>query len=113
VAAHTGAVAKREAYELAPAEALSRGVLVVAPPDGGGPEIVTDGVDGLIVDPTRPEALAEALLGLVRDPARRSEMGRRGRRLAVERFDVRRTSADVWDVVGGVARAGRGGGASK
>ncbi len=102
-------VADREAFGLPLVEALLRGVPVVAPPGGGTAEIVTDGVDGLVVDPTRREVLAAALLGLVRDPDRRAAMGARGRARALERFDERRTTADVWDVVGDVARAGRGG----
>jgi glycosyltransferase involved in cell wall biosynthesis len=63
----------REGFGLFPLEAMAAGVPVVAchAPDNAIPELVRDGVDGLITDPT-PEALAKALQRLLLDePTRR------------------------------------------
>lgn len=54
------------------------------------PEVVADGVSGLLVAPADASALAAAIARLLRDPAFRSRMGVEGRRIALERFDVAR-----------------------
>ncbi|MDO4231737.1 MAG: glycosyltransferase family 4 protein [Lautropia sp.] len=41
--------------------------------------VVMDGVDGMLVAPDDPQALADALMQLVDDPARRRQMGHAGR----------------------------------
>ena len=55
-------VADRESFGVVLIEALLRGIPVVTPPLGGGAEIIRDGVDGLLVDPTDSPALARACL---------------------------------------------------
>ena len=75
-------------------EAQSCGVPVVATRVGALHEVVEDGVTGLLVLPARPGALAAAILTLLDDPARRAEMGRAGRALALRRFSSDK-SADV------------------
>ena len=57
---------------------------------GGTPEIITDGVEGLLVPPRDTEALADALITLLRDPAQRAEMGKRGRARVMADFTPRR-----------------------
>lgn len=75
-------------YENAPlavTEALAAGVPAVVTALGGAPELVRDGVDGLVVPPEDPAALAAALTRLVEDPARAAAMGAAGRaRVLVE-----------------------------
>ncbi len=79
-----------EAFGLVLAEALFLGVPVVATRVGGIPEIVDDGVDGVLVPPADSAALADALAALVGDPARRSALAGRGRAKVVERFSFER-----------------------
>jgi glycosyltransferase involved in cell wall biosynthesis len=53
------------------------GVPVVAARIGGIPELVTDGVNGLLYDPPSADALADALRALILMPERLREMGAR------------------------------------
>ncbi|MCU1678909.1 MAG: putative Glycosyl transferase group 1, partial [Frankiales bacterium] len=50
------------------------------------PEFVTDGVEGLLVPPRDPAALADALTRLLDDPPRRVEMGRQGQKRMTAEF---------------------------
>ena len=49
-------------------------------------ELIEDGVNGRLVPPDDPRALAAALAALIRDPAARMAMGRAGRRRVLEQF---------------------------
>jgi len=63
-----------EGLPLAVMEALTLGLPVVATEVGGIPELVTNGVEGLLVPAARPQLLAGALVSLYRDPARCARM---------------------------------------
>lgn len=78
----------QEAFPLTPMEAMAAGRPVVASRVGAVPEVVEDGVTGLLVDPGDEPGLAAALGRLVADPERREALGTAGRRVAGERFDV-------------------------
>jgi glycosyltransferase involved in cell wall biosynthesis len=69
-------------------EAMAAGVPVVATSVGGTPEIVDDGVTGLLVPPRDAGALADAISSLLTDPARRQTIGEAGRRRVEERFSL-------------------------
>jgi glycosyltransferase involved in cell wall biosynthesis len=75
-----------EGLPVALLEAMARGLPIVASRVGGVPEIATDGVDAVLVEPGDPAELAGRLGDLVEDPARRRELGEaatgRARRLA-------------------------------
>ena len=77
-----------EGLPCAALEAYAAGVPVVATAVGGNPEVVTDGVDGYLVPPGNPEALAARLLDMLADEDRRREMGQRGRQRVLEHFTV-------------------------
>lgn len=70
-------------------ESMAVGRPVVATRVGGNPELVQDGVTGLVVPPADSAALAEAVGALLDDPARAMAMGAAARRVAEERFSVR------------------------
>ncbi len=63
-------------------EAMAAGLPIVASNIDGFASVVTHGVEGLLVPPEDPQALAGALLELLRDPGRRRSMGERGRERA-------------------------------
>ena len=76
-------------------EALASGTPVVATRVGGVPDVVTDGVDGFLVEPGDAEAAAERLVELARDPSLRARMGEAGSANVRERYAVERLVDDV------------------
>jgi glycosyltransferase involved in cell wall biosynthesis len=73
-----------EDYGLITVEAMASGTPVVTCTDSGGPtELVVDGANGFVVDPTAA-ALGGALSALAADPARARQMGRGGRHRIAE-----------------------------
>jgi len=75
-----------EAFGLVLAEALYLGTPVVATRVGGIPEVVRDGLDGILVPPGDSDALAEAIAGLLRDPGKRRRLAGPGRERIRECF---------------------------
>jgi glycosyltransferase involved in cell wall biosynthesis len=67
---------------------MSFGLPVIATPVGGVPEIVTDGVDGLLVPPGDIDALAAAIVRLMSEPALRERLGRAARETIATRFSL-------------------------
>jgi starch synthase len=69
-------------------EAMACGTAVVASRVGGIPEVVDEGVTGLLVDLGEgfEDGLASAVTSLLTDPARAATMGRAGRARAVAEF---------------------------
>jgi len=65
-----------EPFGIVVIEAMAGGSPVVASNIGGIPEIVEDGVSGILVPPGDPDSLRRALADLLADPERRSAMGR-------------------------------------
>jgi len=86
--------ARWEGFGLALLEAMLAGKPVVASRVSSIPEIVADGVTGLLVPPDDPEALAAAILRVLRGPGRLGEAGlaRARSEFSVERM-ARRTLA--------------------
>lgn len=75
-----------EAFGLAIVEALFLGTPVISTRVGAIPEIVEDGVDGILVPPADPEALAAVLARLLGDPGELSKLAGAGRRRIKERY---------------------------
>ena len=76
-------------------EAMAMELPVVSTRVAAIPELVEDGVSGLLIPPARVDLLADAIETLARDPERRREMGRAGRRKVVEEFDVHRSAEQL------------------
>lgn len=81
---------EREGLPLAMLQAMATGIPVVATRCGGPQELVSDGVNGLLVDTHAPVDLANAVHALVGDPVRATEMGAAGRRMVEEHYALER-----------------------
>ncbi len=77
-----------ESFGLSILEAMCFSCPSVARRVGGIPEVVENGVSGLLIPSDSPEALAQALEGLIREPERRKAMGLAAQRRARERFSA-------------------------
>jgi len=77
-----------EGLGIAALEALAMGLPVAASAVGGLPEVVEDGVNGVLFKPGDAAALAGALIDLATNPARRIAAGAAARQRAVARFSV-------------------------
>lgn len=68
-------------------EALSMGLPVVSTAHSGIPEVIEEGVDGLLVPPEDAQALSSALERLISDPEMRNAFGKAGRQIVADRFN--------------------------
>ncbi|MEA2724111.1 MAG: hypothetical protein QOH59_1882 [Gemmatimonadales bacterium] len=81
-----------EGFGIPAAEAMGCEVAVVASDAGGLPEVVENGVTGLVVPRGDSTALAQAIGSLLADPERRRAMGQAGRVRALQMFDWDRSA---------------------
>ena len=84
-----------EPFGLALVEAMEAGTPLVAADAGAVREVVTAGLNGLLVPPGDPEILATALLALQHDPGRRSRMAAEGLVTVREHFDAAQVARRV------------------
>ncbi len=84
---------RAEPFGLVTAEALARGVPVVATRSGGSREVVRHEEDGLLVPPDDPEGLAAAVHRLLADPALRARCRDAGPRRIAMHFTLERQVA--------------------
>ena len=84
-----------EGFPMAALEAMGEGLPIVATNVGGLPELIEDGITGLLVPPSNAEELAQALRNLILDSKRRQEMGAAGWRRACEHFSIERMVAQT------------------
>lgn len=78
-----------EAAPVTVMEAMAAGLPTVVSAIGGTPDMIEDGVDGLLVPQRDEEAIAAALRRLAADPALRARIGQAARKTALARFDYR------------------------
>jgi glycosyltransferase involved in cell wall biosynthesis len=79
-----------EAMPIAWLEALAAGKAVVASETGPGPEVIDDGVTGLLCNPRDPSSIAGKIVRLLRDRDLRRRLGVAARSMAVERYSLER-----------------------
>ncbi len=92
-------VAKSEAFGLVQIEAMSFGKPVINTAlESGVPYVSLDGVTGLTVPPSDPEALAAAITWMQQHPKERKEMGINARKRVLENFQMSKTLDSVLSV---------------
>lgn len=76
-------------------EAMACGCPTIGTDAGGVPELIESGVDGLMVPPQDPKALAEAILKIARDPALAQRLSEAGRQKIVTGFGMHRSAETI------------------
>lgn len=87
----------QEAFGLSVLEMMVRGRPVVATRVGGIPEIIEDGVSGLLVPPSNVSALAEALTRVLGSPQLQNDLGRAAQQRASRLFTAERQVSEMLD----------------
>ncbi|MEW6077771.1 MAG: glycosyltransferase family 4 protein [Thermodesulfobacteriota bacterium] len=96
----------REPFGLSALEAMASGVAVLATNSGGPAEYIRPGINGLLVPPEDPSAMAEAAGRILSASDSRKKIAGQGHRTVLERFDIRTTVAStetVYDSLKGLA----------
>ena len=88
----------RDGFPNVLAEAMAMGVPVVSTRISGIPEMIDDGVHGLLVEPRDAPALAAALRRVLTDAALHTRLARAARQRICQRFDSRRTTLALRDL---------------
>jgi glycosyltransferase involved in cell wall biosynthesis len=76
-------------------EPLLSGVPVIATNLGGLPDLVQEGVSGLLVPPRNPQAIAAAILASLQNRAEAQRLAAEGNKMTRQLFDVQRTAREV------------------
>jgi len=84
-----------EGFGLPAAEAMACGAPIVATTAGAFPEVIEDGVSGLLVPPGDARALADAIERVLGDGLLQRRLGREGRQRIVEQFSWRETAVQT------------------
>lgn len=85
----------REGVPRSTQEAMAMGRPVITTDAPGCRETVVNGINGYLVPPRDPSALAAAMQAFITEPERIVSMGHESRRMAEARFDVRKVNATI------------------
>jgi phosphatidylinositol alpha-mannosyltransferase len=85
-----------ESFGMVLTEAFAAGTPVIASDIAGYRDVVRDGIDGVLIPPADPQALAETLRDLYEEPERRAEMARAAA-TDVQRFAWPRVAGEVME----------------
>ncbi len=88
----------REGFPKSVIEAMSQGVPAIVTSVGGMPELVGNGVAGMLVEPSNPESLAQAIRKLHHDSQLRESLGRAGAERIATIFNVEQTIEQTYSV---------------
>ena len=80
------------------AEAMAMGLPAVSTPISGIPELVRDGIEGLLVPQKDSVALADAMAKLLKEPALRANLARAAREQICHCFDSRKTTQQLMEL---------------
>ena len=78
----------RDVAPVALKEAMATRTACVSTSISAIPELITDGHDGILVEPNDSEALTDAMASLLDDPGRRKEIAANGRETVENKFDI-------------------------
>jgi glycosyltransferase involved in cell wall biosynthesis len=89
---------RQESFPNAVVESMAAGVPVIATSVGGIPEVIRDGIDGTLVPPGDPDALAEAMLKLLLEPQLAARMGQAARERISRSFSIEKMVREFEDL---------------
>jgi glycosyltransferase involved in cell wall biosynthesis len=95
-----------EGFPMVTLEAMAMAKPIIATGIDGITEQITDGVDGILVPPKDPSALAEAVIRVLNDKERARNMGSSARKKVEEEFSVEKMVAKTEDVYMSLLKAG-------
>ena len=88
-------------------EAMSAGKAVIASNVGGVPEIVANGISGILIEPAEPLQLVESFLKLAQDKVQRDTMAKAGLKISHEKFDIKKQVEKLTELYGELIQHGR------
>lgn len=81
-----------ESFGLVPIEAMERGMAVIYTKRTAGPEVIEDGVDGLLVEPSDEKEIADKIILLLKNHDLRCRLAAVGRSVVQQRFSIGSTT---------------------
>lgn len=93
---------EREGFPKAVIEAMAQGIVPIVTRVGGMPEIVQHNVNGLIIPPGDPAAMARAVDHLMDNPDKRHAMGKMARQTIAEQFSTRQMIEQTVEMFAGL-----------
>jgi len=77
-----------EGFGIVTAEAMATGKPVIAVRRYGSIDLVSDYINGFLVDPKSPKQIAEKILWLIDNPKESKRMGMNGRKTVMDKFNL-------------------------
>lgn len=77
-----------ESFALGPMEAMACGTAITYTSRTSGPELITNEVDGLLVDPADEQEMATQMLRLLQDDTLANELANKGKERVASNFDI-------------------------
>lgn len=88
-----------EGTPVAVLEASASGLPVISTRHAGIPDVVVDGVTGILVDEGDVDGMTEAMLQLAMNPQLAADMGLAGRKRIAEHFTMEQSIANLWKIL--------------
>ena len=78
---------------------MASGLPVITTPVGSIPDVITNGKNGLLIQPKDRSALKDAILHLRNDSNLRIEMGSTNKNQILKNHDIRKLSNQIWEIL--------------
>ena len=88
----------RDVAPVALKEAMAMQTACISTTISAIPELITDGNDGILVEPNDASALANSITKLIDNPERRKTLAENGRRTVETKFDITHTVDELVNV---------------
>ena len=90
---------RTETFGMVVVEAMARMKRVIATKCGGPEEIITDGVDGFLVDKENPEAMADKLEDLIKNPITSESVAINAHKITIETYSTSSVASKISKVI--------------